>query len=348
MEHYRTTQPNLTSLDQLLAWPMFGIALLFLILTGLLLPTLLYRDIEEEKNLPPLRQAIEPIVVNQIDDFFLISQRAGEHPEEIIYFAPKFRRSMLLILAGLYLLIVAEGLFHWIGGASQLRQHWMFALFPFMRLSSVDHIDGTHVWVPGMGWVKRTGLLEQHLNALFSLPMLLITLPILPLIAVQLIWSQKINTDPNLKFAMATATAVIWMAFVFEFSIMFNVARRRWKYCREHWINIAIIALPLIGFLRIAALGSVIKLKQVAKTASVLRLRVILIRFWRALIVLGLLDQLLRKKPQQKAEQLARKIEEKEEELALLRWQMAQLEEQIQPVENPESTPPADSETTGP
>lgn len=335
MEHYPTTQPGLTRLDQLLAGPMFAIALLFLILTGLMLPTLLYRDIEEEKNHSPLRQAIEPMVVNQIDDFFLISERPDELPEEIIYFAPRFRRSMLLILTGLYLLIVGEGLLHWISGGSQLKQHLMFAVFPFMRLSAVDHHQGNHAWVPGMGWVQRTGLLQQRLNALFSLPMLLITLPILPLIVVQLIWSQKVNTDPNLKFAMATATAVIWMAFVFEFSIMFTVARRRWKYCKEHWVTLAIIALPLVGFLRIAALGGLIKLKQVAKTASVLRLRVILIRFWRALVVLGLLDQLMRKKPRQKVDQLVLKIEEKEEELALLRWQLAELESQIKATENP-------------
>jgi len=338
MEHYRTINPTITPLDRMLAWPMFSVALLFLILTGLMLPTLLYRDLEEEKNLPPLQQAVNPIVVNQIDEFFLVSERAEEFPEEIIYFAPGFRQLMLAVLAILYLVMLGEGIAHWVTGGKQLRQHLMFALFPFMRLSSLDHRDGTHVWVVGMGWLKRTRLLEQRLTSVFSLPMLLIALPILPLIIVQLIWSQKINTDPNLKFAMATATAVIWMAFVFEFAIMFTVARRRLKYCKEHWINIAIIALPLVGFLRIAALGGMIKLKQVAKTISVLRLRVIFIRFWRALVVLGLIDKMLRKKPAQKADKLAKLIEEKEEELALLRWQMSQMEEKIAPLEeNPDS-----------
>lgn len=346
MEHYRTSNPNITWLDRNLAVPMFIVAFVFLVLTGLMLPTLLYRDIDDPIQgpaKPAMTAADGPNVedmVDRIEDFLILSEQPDEYHEVIIYFMPRFRQIMLQGMIFLYGLILLEGMAHWLAGGRQLKQHLLYAVFPFMRLSFIDHVDGSHVWVVGMGWLKRTRLLERRLTSAFSVPMIGIALPIIPLIIIQLIWSQKVNTDLNLKFLMATATALIWIAFVFEFAVMFSVTTRKLKYCKEHWINMVIIGLPLIGFLRIAALGGLIKVKQLAKTVSVLRLRGIFIRFLRALIVLGIIDRIMRRKPEQKIEKLEKLIEEKEEELEILRWEMSQIQAKIESEVTPETPPP--------
>lgn len=308
-------QPVVTKLDRQLAVPMFVVAVMFLVIAGFLLPTLIYRE-------PSALEGNPEHPVKLTNDLFQ-SQRDAELPEEIIYFVPEVRLILKWALIALYSLLILEWIAHLFSGGKNLRQHWSYLLAPFLRLSARDHIDGSYVWVIGLGWIKSTLILEKKLAGAFGIPMMALALPVLPLVIIQLFWSSAVNSNPHLKFLMATATAVIWMAFVFEFAIMFTVSRRKIKYCKEHWLNLLIVVLPLFGFLRLAALGNVFKLKQLAKTASVLRLRGLAIRLWRAVISLGIVDTALRKTPDHKIEKLERMIEEKKEELELLQWERA-------------------------
>jgi voltage-gated potassium channel len=300
-----------THLDRQLAAPMFVVAALFLTIAGFLLPTLIYRP---EKN-----PATQVLAAGTDDKTGTQPSAIGLEPQdEIVYFVPKIRLALSVMLLSLYLLLIAEFLAHWYTGGRNLQQHLIFLLMPFMRLSTRDHVDGSHVWVVGLGWKKSTLMLEQKLAHAFGLPMVAIALPVLPLIIVQLFWSSAINSSAELRFVMATATAVIWVAFVVEFVIMFSVTRRKMKYCKEHWINLLIVVFPIFGFLRLAALGSFFKLQQLAKTASVLRLRGLAIRLWRATISLGIIDRALLKTHDHQIEKLDRLIEDKKEELELL------------------------------
>jgi voltage-gated potassium channel len=311
-----------TELDRRLAVPMFIVAVMFLVIAGFLLPTMLYRDNSTEDPGHPSRAgqfAADLVEFHSQDDL----------SEEIVYFVPEVRHALKFVLLGLYAVLLLEAIAHWVTGGRNLRQHILYLLVPFMRLSSRDHVDGSHAWIVGIGWTKSSLMLEKRLANAFSIPMVAIALPILPLIIVQLFWSKQVNANPHLKFAMATSTALIWMAFVFEFAIMVTAARRKWKYCKEHWINLLIVALPMFGFLRLAALGNLFRLQQLAKTASVLRLRGLAIRLWRATLSLGILDRAFRRSPERKIEKLNQLIEEKEEELELLRAEREQLIEKI-------------------
>jgi voltage-gated potassium channel len=303
-----------TKLDRQLAKPMFVVAVMFLVIAGFLLPTLLYRE-----PLPPLRN-LTPKLSTQNAELFQSDVQA-ELPEEIVYFVPEVRSALKIVLAALYALLILEALAHWMAAGKCMRQHILYLLIPFMRLSTRDHVDGSSVWVVGIGWTKSTLLLEKQLANAFGIPMMAIALPVLPLVVIQLFWSSTVNSNPHLKFMMATATAIIWAAFVFEFAIMFSVTKRKLKYCKEHWINLLIVLLPAFGFLRLAALGSLFKLNQLAKTVSVLRLRGLAIRFWRAMISLGVIDKALRKTHDHKIEKLDQLIAEKQEELELLHWE---------------------------
>ena len=324
MEHYRVKNPKITAWDRQLALPMFVCGLLFLIATGFLVPTLVYIDPVDEANEPAVTAPANISVDNLAD----IAQPVSH--AELIYFDPTFRLVLLILMGGLYLLLIAEFLLHFVTGGKNLKQHILFLVFPFMRICFRDHRKGGHVWVPGMGWLKSNRLLERRLTEAFGVPMILIALPIIPLVITQLVWADRVNSNLSLKFLLATTTALIWMAFTFEFAVMFTVHRRKFKYCKENWINLVVIAMPLVGFLRLAALGGLLKVNQVARAVSVFRLRGLAIRFWKAILALELIDKALRKTPQQRIERLKLMIIEREEELALLRWQMKEIESLIE------------------
>jgi hypothetical protein len=275
---------EITALDRKLAVPMFVVALAFLVIAGALLPTLLYRDHSV---------ASDPFSIDrgpQNGDWFQV-QSEDESSEELIYLVPEIRHVLKVILLGLYAMLLFEAFAHWLSGGKQLTQHIWYLLIPFLRLSTRDHVSGQHAWVAGIGWTQSSLMLEKRLAKAFSVPMVAIALPVLPLILLQFFWSKHLDSNPTLKFATATSTALIWMAFVFEFSVMVSVSRRKWKYCKEHWINLLIVALPIFGFLRLAALGNLFRLQPVAKTASVLRLRGMAIRIWRAVLSLGIIEE---------------------------------------------------------
>ena len=81
-----------------------------------------------------------------------------------------FGARCLIALGLLYLLLIAEMVVHYRAGSKNMGQHKWFLLIPFMRLCPRDHIDGSHIWIPWIGWRKRSRHLEDYLTRLFSGP----------------------------------------------------------------------------------------------------------------------------------------------------------------------------------
>ena len=287
-----TEKVTCTELDRQLAVPMFVVALLFLLIGGFLLHT-------------------EP-----------------SEWEGVARYSPILRRTLWIILLLLYLVYLGEAIAQRMAGAKSLRQHWVFMAIPFMRLCVRDHYDGTHVWVPGLGWQKATAQLERSLSRWLSGPMIVISLAVLPVVVVELLWSTEINASPIWKFAMETVTGFIWMAFVVEFVIMITVVQKKFRYCKQNWIDLAIILLPLFAFLRVARLGRLLKLNQVTRTAKIYRMRGLLLRSWRAFVTLNMIDNLLRRDPTFRMDKLEQIIAEKEADIELLRTELRRLQEQ--------------------
>ena len=50
-----------------------------------------------------------------------------------------------------------------------------------------------------------------------------------------------------LRLLLHLSTGVIWFAFAAEFILMVSVAERKIAYCLAHWIDLAIIVLPLLS-----------------------------------------------------------------------------------------------------
>lgn len=233
-----------------------------------------------------------------------------------------FGVSCLISLGALYALIVAETLVHWLAGSKNMGQHVRYLLLPILRLCPRDHVDGTRVWIPILGWRKTTERFEKYLARLFGGPMIVIALLVLPVVAVEFIWIEQVSHDATWKFWINTCSGFIWMAFVFEFVVMVSVVERKVRYCKQNWIDLAIVLLPLISFMGAARLGRLVKLNQLSRTARIYRIRGLALKTWRAVVTLNVIDTLLRRDDEYRMDRLKEQITEKEREIELLRQEL--------------------------
>jgi voltage-gated potassium channel len=234
----------------------------------------------------------------------------------------------LKILAGmgfLYLFFVAETVAHWRCGGKNMRQHIGYLLMPIARLCPRDHDEGDRSWIPGLGWRKRTSRLEKYLARVFSGPMIVIALLVLPVVGAEFFYAEKIDENTSLKFFINSCGAFIWMAFVFEFVVMVSVVERKVRYCKQNWIDLLVVLLPLGMFMGAARLGKLLKLKQLSRTAKIYRMRGLALRSWRAVVALDVIDMLLRRDPNQRVDNLYSQIEERQQEIDHLRSEIERL-----------------------
>lgn len=120
--------------------------------------------------------------------------------------------------------------------------------------------------LPRFGIVVSDDSLRRRVERWFHKPMIVLAILVLPLLAVEflLFGRHPELRDGLLGDLLVVALAVIWLAFFIEFVIKIVIAESRVEYVRRHWIDVAIIVLPLLRPLRIA---------RVARTARVFTLR---------------------------------------------------------------------------
>jgi voltage-gated potassium channel len=242
---------------------------------------------------------------------------------------------LLAVLGVLYLAFVVETITHWRAGSKNMRQHVRYLCVPIMRLCPRDHVDGQSAWIPLIGWRRLSPQLEKFLARVFSGPMIVIALLVLPVVAIEFMYAEKLHDSPISKFAIDTCSGFIWMAFVFEFVVMFSIVEKRWRYCRQNWIDVAVVLLPLVSFMGAARLGRLVKLKQLSRTAKIYRMRGLALRTWRAVVALDVIDTLLRRDAEQRMERLRTQIQEKQEEIEHLRKELARIQAKSVPAAEP-------------
>ncbi len=214
--------------------------------------------------------------------------------------------------------------------------NWWCAVIPPLRLCAREPLQANQVWLPWLGWQCVDEKLQSRLERDFSIPMVGIALLILPVLVLQVFFKDQVATYAWLRFAMHFSTGLIWFAFATEFIVMVSVARNRVRYCQRHWLDLVIILLPLISFLRtfkllrMTKVAKIFKLPQVARFIRVYRLRGVAMRGMRALMILGIVHRVLRISPQRQLENLRVKVAEKERELETMRAQIKALEQTIQ------------------
>ncbi|MGI9473120.1 MAG: hypothetical protein ACR2NZ_16380, partial [Rubripirellula sp.] len=132
-----------------------------------------------------------------------------------------------------------------------------------------------------------------------------------------------------LRMLLHISTGVIWFAFAAEFILMLSVADKKIDYCKSHWLDIAIILLPLVSFLRslrVLRASQALRLPQVTKMARVYRLRGTAVKALRGLILLEFFHRILRTDVSRSIDKLQIQLGEVEEQARGIRRKIARLE----------------------
>ncbi|MDB4732873.1 hypothetical protein OAF42_00375 [Planctomicrobium sp.] len=282
-----------TSLDHVLAFPMFVVTLVWLALAGVAM--------------------------------HLLSDPEGRYLHVV-----KFCGWGVLAL---WLVYFVEAWLHSKAGSGHLRQHLKIFLFPPFRLGGRDHVSGKTVWIPGMGWREASDDLANEIDIKLSIAMIAIALLVLPLLAVEIIYKEGILHNRTFGLVIQLAQAFIWFAFASEFLLMISLVKKKFLFMKVHWLDLAIICLPMIAFLRIFRLGSAARLTNLSKTAKVFRVRGLAMRAWRAILILQIVDRLIHRNPEKRLRLLETQIVEKRAELDVLEAEAKLLKVKIEEAE---------------
>ncbi|MFO1349600.1 MAG: potassium channel protein - like protein [Gammaproteobacteria bacterium] len=205
----------------------------------------------------------------------------------------------------------------------------LVALLPPLRMTVASAWPMTSIWLPWAGWRRVDADLYEQMERDLALPMLAVSLLILPVVVLEWFFKDLLARQLVLAMAVNLGTALIWFAFAVEFILLLTVAERKLRYCAQNWINIVIILLPLVAFLRSLRLFRVLRVAKAGKLLRAYRLRSLWTRAYRLVLLLNLIERALHRKPERYLSHLEGKAREKERELAVLRAKIAELRERL-------------------
>ena len=205
-------------------------------------------------------------------------------------------------------------------------------LVPPWRLATPSGARDDRVWLPTLGWQRPGRALERTLARRSGTPMLVVALFILPVLLLEVAFGALIDEHASLRLLLHVSTGLIWCAFALEFCILIGASERKLDYARRHWLDLAIILLPLISFLRSVRalrLARLARVQKLAKIGRVYRLRGLAMKAVRALMLLDAVGRLLRIPPERRLATLRRRREELAEDLAELDAEIATMERRV-------------------
>ena len=230
----------------------------------------------------------------------------------------------------LYAVILGEGLAHALTHGHGWQRHLWYCLIPPLRMGGRDHVDGGSIWLPHVGWRRVDRHLQKRLEKALSGPMILIALAVLPLFALDWHWhNQAVSPNWQTLIFLWGSESLIWLAFAFEFVIMFSVSPKKLRYCRDHWVDLIIILAPLAGFLRLLRVARALRLSTVTRAARVYRLRGLSQKMFRGLLLVNLVRQVVEGDPAKRLIKLREELRDRELDLEQLRAEIADLETRL-------------------
>lgn len=234
--------------------------------------------------------------------------------------------ALLTALWPIFLIDVAQRLR---AGAKNRIATCFCVLLPALRLGLRDSVTATRLWLPKIGWQTVNLELYERVEKGLRGPMLIVSLTVLPLITAEYLAADFLAARPALRQATIVATALIWWAFTCEFILMVSITDKKLKYVKEHWLDLVIILLPLVAFLRMLRLSRLARLQQLTKTSRVFRFRGVAMKTYRALLLVDAVSRLLQGAPEKRLVKLRQRLIDQEAEVAALRREIAALESQI-------------------
>ena len=205
-------------------------------------------------------------------------------------------------------------------------------LLPPIRLGGRGYADPESIWLPKLGWTRVDQHLRIRLERFISVPMIVITLMVLPLVAMEYFWLRQVRANFGLSLLLDVGTSIIWMAFALEFILMFSVADDKPRYCLHNFMNLAVVLLPLVDFLpllRLTRLAGLLEAQQISRLGRLYRLRGLLARIWRAMLLLEMIQRLFGRYKERRLKRLKKQLTAREEEIADLRQEIVELEQAL-------------------
>ena len=201
----------------------------------------------------------------------------------------------------------------------RLENNWkrllLLVILPPFRLSYSTFHNSGQLWLPMMGWQARGQQLFDRIERSTMMPMLVIAILILPLFAVQFLLKEKVSELPWLLHTLNVCEAFVWLAFALEFLILVTITPDTLKYCKKNWLNLIIILLPLIAFLRGFQIVRAFRMAKAGKLLRVYRLRSLLLRVYQTLLAISAIERLIHRNPQKHLRLLEKQRAEKIDEL---------------------------------
>lgn len=216
---------------------------------------------------------------------------------------------------------------------SAARRLLLVWLIPPFRIAQSPYAAESCVWLPMLGWRRADQDLCERLERAFSIPMLFMAVLILPILAAELFWTELVAGHGGVRLALDLGTALIWLAFCVEFIVMSTVAPKKLVYMARNWINLAIILMPFLAFLRSLRVARVLwlgkGLGKAVKALKVYRVRGLWMRGWRGMVALDLLERVVHRTPERRLRRLREMLAERERDVARLRGRIRDLEGEV-------------------
>lgn len=238
------------------------------------------------------------------------------------YEQPLWHEMMPVVLFVIWALILVEGIVGYRSAPDRpkaLQRLLLVGFLPPMRMTLAPGRPNDWVWLPIYGWQRVAVTTLTRMEQRTAGPMILATALILPVLIVDFGFASAVEASPALQFTLAALMSLIWFSFALEFAVMVALTPKKIAYCKKHWINLVIIILPIIAFLRSLQMFRFLKLARASKLAKVYRLRGLITRILKLALAFNLVERLLALSPERYCASLEEKIAETETELAELR-----------------------------
>ncbi len=241
----------------------------------------------------------------------------------------------LPVVLGLWAVVALEGLL----GLPQGADPWpvracrllLTVVLPPLRMVTASSTPRGWMWVPGAGWRPTGEATTEKLEQKLALPMVILTLLVLPVLGAEFTGGETLEDHPRMALATHFITCLIWAGFTVEFLWMVAAAPDKPAYCLKNWINLIIILLPLVAFLRVLTMFRFARMFRAGKLLRAYRLRGLWTRLWKLALLFNLFERLQQRDPAKYRATLEKRIAEMEKELTSLRAKLDATREEIQP-----------------
>lgn len=261
---------------------------------------------------------------------------SGSAFREWLWACPLFRPMMaalwgVVILEGLLGLLVAPDAW-----PARLKRLLFTSLLPPARMVIATSTPTGWLWVPSAGWMSVGKKTLMALEQKAAVPMATLTLLVLPVLTVELAYGHALDKYAGVALVTHLLTSLIWLGFTVEFLWMVAAAPKRLTYCMQHWINLVIILVPLVAFLRVLNMLRLSRMVRAGRLLRAYRLRGLSSRMWRLVMLFNLFERLQQRDPAKYCVALEAKIADLEEEMNGLRAKLAAARKKL-----PSAAPPS-------